>query len=66
VKQNTCPSCGESVEEPYKIRELIVSFPDKKMRITVTIFGMFKCPLWEETLWGVVGKAKMGTEGVEV
>jgi len=58
VKQNTYPSCGESVEEPYKTRELVVSFPGKKMQITVAIFGMFKCPLWEKALGGLLVRRK--------
>jgi len=66
VKQSACPSCGEVVEEPYKTWELVAPFPDKKMRITVTIFGMFKCSSRGRSFSGVVGKAKMGTEGVEV
>jgi predicted RNA-binding Zn-ribbon protein involved in translation (DUF1610 family) len=66
VKQKTCPSCGEVVKEPYKTWELIAPFPDKKMRITVTILGMFKCPSCGKSFRGVVGKVKMGTEGIEI
>jgi predicted RNA-binding Zn-ribbon protein involved in translation (DUF1610 family) len=43
-RENRCPKCGEIATEPYKTWELIAPFPDKKMRITVTVFGMFKCP----------------------
>jgi len=66
VKQNVCPSCSEVAKDPYKTWELIAPFPDKKMRITVTIFGMFKCPSCGRNFKGIVGKAKMGAEGVEI
>jgi len=54
------------VKDPYKRWELIAPFPDKKMRITVTILGMFKCPSCGKSFRGIVGKAKMGTEGIEL
>ncbi|MDH5532268.1 MAG: chromatin protein Cren7 [Candidatus Bathyarchaeota archaeon] len=60
------PSCGETVEKPYKTRELVAPYPDKEMRITVTIFGMFKCPSSGRSFRGVVDKAKMGTAGKKV
>jgi len=66
LKQNVCPSYGEVAKDPYKTWELITPFPDKKMRITVTIFGMFKCPSCGTNFKGIVGKAKMGAEGVEI
>ncbi|MFQ6080989.1 MAG: chromatin protein Cren7 [Candidatus Bathyarchaeia archaeon] len=66
AKQKICPSCGEVVKEPYKTWELIAPFPDKKMRITVTILGMFKCPSCGKSFRGVVSKVKMGTEGIEI
>jgi len=53
-------------KDPYKTWQLIAPFPDKKMRITVTIFGMFKCPSCGKNFKGIVGKAKMGAEGVEI
>ncbi|KPV62726.1 MAG: hypothetical protein AOA65_1664 [Candidatus Bathyarchaeota archaeon BA1] len=66
IKQNLCPSCGEVVKDPYKTWELIAPFPDKNTRITVTIFGMFRCPSYGKSFKGMVGKAKMGAEGVEI
>jgi len=66
VKQKVCPSCGEAVKDPYKTWELIAPFPDKKMRITVTILGMFKCPSCGKSFKGVVSKVKMGAEGIEI
>ena len=66
LKQKICPSCGEVVKDPYKTWELIAPFPDKKMRITVTTLGMFKCPSCGKSFRGVVDKVKMGTEGIEI
>jgi len=66
VKPNVFPSCAEVAKEPYKTWQLVAPFPDKKMRITVTIFGMFKCPSCGRNFKGIVGKAKMGAEGVEI
>ncbi|MDH5437661.1 MAG: hypothetical protein OEX76_02040 [Candidatus Bathyarchaeota archaeon] len=54
------------MEKPYKTRELVAPYPDKEMRITVTIFGMFKCPSSGRSFRGVVDKAKMGTAGKKV
>jgi len=65
-RENRCPDCGEIAKEPYKTWELVAPFPDKKMRITVTIFGMFKCPSCGKSFRGVVSKAKLGAEGIEV
>jgi len=66
MKTKVCPSCGKAVKEPYKTWELVAPFPDKKMRITLTVFGMFKCPSCGRSFKEVVSKLKMGTEGVEV
>jgi predicted RNA-binding Zn-ribbon protein involved in translation (DUF1610 family) len=66
TKQNNCPECGTLVKEPYKTWELVAPFPDKKMRITVTIFGMFECPSCGKKFRGVVSKAKLGSEGIEL
>ncbi len=66
TRQNICPSCGKTAENPYKTWELIAPFPDKEMRITVTVFGMFKCPNCERSFRGIVGKVKMGAKGVEI
>lgn len=66
TKQHICPACGATATEPYKTWELIAPFPDKKMRITVTIFGMYECPSCEKKFKGIVSKAKMGAEGVEI
>jgi hypothetical protein len=63
--QNACPLLQRNNGETYKTWELVAPYPDKEMRITVTIFGMFKCPLCEQA-WGVVDKAKMGTAGKKV
>ena len=47
--QNACPLLQKSDEETYETLENVAPFPDKKMWITVTIFGMFKCPLvWKK------------------
>lgn len=66
AKQNMCPKCGTEVNEPYKTWELVAPIPDKKMRITVTIFGMYECTKCGKKFKGVVGKAKLGTEGIEI
>jgi len=66
MKPKVCPSCGEEVKEPYKTWELIAPFPDKKMRITLTVFGMFKCPSCGRSFREIVSKMKMGAEGVEI
>jgi len=65
-KENRCPECGEIATEPYKTWQLVAPFPDKKMRITVTVFGMFNCPSCGKKFRGVVSKAKLGAEGIEV
>jgi len=65
-RESRCPDCGEIATEPYKTWELVAPFPDKKMRITVTIFGMFKCPSCGKSFRGIVSKAKLGAEGIEV
>ena len=51
---------------PYKTWELVAPFPDKKTRITVTILGMFKRPLCGKSFRGIVSKAKMEAEGIEI
>ncbi|HDI12409.1 MAG TPA: hypothetical protein ENF63_02320 [Candidatus Bathyarchaeota archaeon] len=61
-----CPKCGTPVEKPYKTWELVAPFPDKKMRITVTIFGMYECPKCGKKFRAVVAKVKMGAEGIEL
>ena len=61
-----CPDCGAEVAEPYKTWELVAPFPDKKMRITVTIMGMFQCPQCGRRFRGVVSKVKLGPEGAEI
>jgi DNA-directed RNA polymerase subunit RPC12/RpoP len=66
AKQNLCPSCGAEVKDPYKTWELVAPFPDKKMRITVTIFGMYECLKCGRKFKGIVGKAKLGAEGIEI
>jgi len=65
-KARKCPACGTEVAEPYKTWELVAPFPDKKMRITVTIMGMFQCPNCGRRFRGVVSKVKLGPEGAEV
>ena len=65
-KAKKCPECGTIVNEPYKTWELVAPFPDKKMRITVTIFGMYECPKCGKKFRAVVAKAKMGAEGIEL
>ena len=65
-KVRTCPNCGvEVTTEPYKTWELVSPFPDKKMRITVTIMGMYECPNCGKRFRAVVSKIKVG-EDVEV
>ncbi len=66
TKEKVCPECGTIVKEPYKTWELVAPFPDKKMRITVTIFGMYQCPSCGKKFRSVVAKAKMGAEGIEI
>ncbi len=66
ARQNVCPDCGTEVKDPYKKWELVAPFPDKKMRITVTIFGMYECSKCGNKFKGVVGKAKLGAEGIEI
>jgi len=61
-KKNVCPDCGVEVKEPYKTWELVAPFPDSKMRITVTVMGMFRCPQCNRTFRGVVSKIKIGGE----
>ncbi len=66
AKQNICPECGMEVKDPYKTWELVAPIPDKKMRITVTIFGMYQCTKCGKKFKGTVGKAKLGAEGIEI
>ena len=66
MKRNVCPSCGTLVSKPYKTWSLVAPFPDKKMRITMTTLGMFECPSCGKKFRGVVGKVKLGAEGVEI
>jgi DNA-directed RNA polymerase subunit RPC12/RpoP len=66
AKQNICPECGMEVKDPYKTWELVAPIPDKKMRITVTIFGMYQCTKCGKKFKGIVGKAKLGAEGIEI
>jgi len=66
AKPRRCPDCGAEVAEPYKTWEVVAPFPDKKMRITVTIMGMFQCPQCGRRFRGVVSKIKLGPEGAEV
>ena len=61
-KKNVCPNCGEAVKDPYKTWELIAPFPDKNMRITVTVMGMYECPNCGKKFRGVVSKLKLGEE----
>jgi len=65
-KQHICPECGTLANEPYKTWKLVAPFPDKKMRITVTIFGMYECPNYSKKFRGVVTKTKLGSEGIEL
>lgn len=66
TRKNICPECGTDVEEPYKTWELVAPFPDKKMRVTVTIMGMYQCPECGKKFRAVVGKTKLGSEGIEL
>ncbi|RLI16975.1 chromatin protein Cren7 [Candidatus Bathyarchaeota archaeon] len=66
TQQHNCPECGTPAKEPYKTWELVAPFPDKKMRITVTIFGMYECPKCSKIFRGVVSKAKLGSEGIDL
>ena len=66
TRRNLCPKCGTPVKRPYKTWELVAPFPDKKMRITVTVFGMYECPKCSKKFRAVVSKAKLGTEGIEL
>jgi ribosomal protein L37AE/L43A len=65
-RQNKCPECGEIASEPYKTWELVAPMPDKHMRITVTVFGMYECKQCGKKFKGIVAKAKMGAEGIEI
>ncbi len=65
-KKNTCPSCGQIVNEPYKTWELVSPLPDKKMRITVTVLGMFECPSCGKKFRGTVSKVKLGPDDVKM
>ncbi|MEM0058027.1 MAG: chromatin protein Cren7 [Candidatus Bathyarchaeia archaeon] len=66
TRQNLCPECGTEVKDPYKTWELIAPFPDKKMRITMTVFGMYECPKCGKKFKGIVSKVKLGAEGIEI
>ncbi len=61
-----CPECGAEVGEPYKTWQLVAPFPDKKMRITITVMGMFQCPQCGKRFRAVVSKVKVGPEEVQV
>ncbi|HDI00988.1 MAG TPA: chromatin protein Cren7 [Candidatus Bathyarchaeota archaeon] len=61
-----CPECGTEVGEPYKTWELVAPIPDRKMRITITVMGMFQCPNCGKKFRAVVSKIKVGPEGAEV
>ena len=65
-KAKRCPECGTEVQEPYKTWELVAPFPDKKMRITVTIMGMYECPSCGKKFRAVVSKVKLGPGEVEI
>ena len=66
TRESICPECKTPAKDPYKTWQLVAPFPDKKMRITVTIFGMFECPKCGTKFKAVVSKAKLGTEGIEL
>jgi len=66
TRQNACPECGTSAKDPYKTWELVAPFPDKKMRITLTVFGMYECSKCGKKFKGIVSKAKLGAEGIEL
>ena len=61
-----CPECGAEVGKPYRTWQLTAPFPDKKMRITITIMGMFQCPKCGKRFRAVVSKVKVGPEEVQV
>ena len=65
-KVKKCPECGTEVQEPYKTWELVAPFPAKKMRITVTIMGMYECPNCGKKFRAVVSKVKLGPGEVEI
>ncbi|MDH5782626.1 MAG: chromatin protein Cren7 [Candidatus Bathyarchaeota archaeon] len=65
-RENCRPECGEIATNPNKTWELVAPFPDKKMRITIAIFGMFSCPSCGKNFRGLVSKAKLGAEGIKV
>lgn len=66
VKQIICPECGTPAEDPYKTWELVSPIPDKEMRITLTVFGMYKCSKCGKKYKGVVSKARLSPEGVQL
>ena len=61
-----CPECGAEVSEPYKTWQLVAPFPDKKMRITITVMGMYKCPKCGKKFRAVVSKLKVGPDEIKV
>jgi len=66
TRENVCPDCRAPAKDPYKTWELVAPFPDRKMRITVTVFGMYECPKCSKKFKGIVSKAKLGAEGIEL
>jgi len=66
TREHLCPECRTPAKEPYKTWQLIAPFPDKKMRITLTIFGMYECSKCGKKFKDVVSKAKVGAEGIEL
>ncbi len=66
AKPKKCPDCGAEVAEPYKTWELVAPFPDKKMRITITVMGMYQCPSCGKRFRAVVSKVKVGPGEIEV
>jgi len=44
----------------------VAPLPDKKMRITITVMGMYQCPNCGHKFRGVVSKIKVGPGDVEV